>query len=73
METDSEVVIGRAGRLLGCALGTNVGEGEKEAGLTRGRNSNYNAITREASASPTGSSGAGWPFRVVPWMKVAGL
>lgn len=48
METDSEMAVGRAGRLLGCALGTNVGEGEKEAGLIRGRDSNYNAITREA-------------------------
>lgn len=63
-----------AGSLLGSALRANICEGEREAGLTRGRNSNYHVVTREASASPTGAlepeDPSKWPrFRV----KGAGL
>lgn len=53
MEKDFEMAIFRAGCLLGSALGTNICEDEQEAGLTRGRNSNHDAITSEAPVSPT--------------------
>lgn len=42
METDSEMEMGRSG--------ANTCEEEKEAGLTRGRSSNCNAIITESSA-----------------------
>lgn len=52
MEKDFEMAICRAGYLLGSTLGTNICEGNQEAGLTRGRNSNHDQSQQRLQIVP---------------------